>query len=275
MASVTKRISEVKQPRGGYLKPSLFEEIKISDDLELSGENISPIIIGLAVDYLTRFMLLKADENNTDMIQIKVDSFNISLKGYLTREHLLGEEAVKQDEDNQVEIDQLLDTINGLDDESIIAACKAVTYDVWYRNPMQALNSKNAMETNPDKDTVNNIRIMVTRSLNFWKLYGPVLVNGFTYNDAAYTDIITKADGDYLTNDTLWDFKVSKSKPTNKHTLQLLIYWIMGKHSKQVEFSNVNKLGIFNPRLNTVYLYDMDRLDKDVIKEVEEKVIGY
>ncbi len=34
MSSVTKRISEVKQPRGGYIKPSQFD-IKILDDREM------------------------------------------------------------------------------------------------------------------------------------------------------------------------------------------------------------------------------------------------
>ena len=32
-----------------------------------------------------------------------------------------------------------------------------------------------------------------------------------------YTETVSAGDGDFLTSDTLWDFKVSKSKPTNKH----------------------------------------------------------
>lgn len=36
MSSVTKRISEIKQPRGGYIKPSQFEIHKIEDGHILS-----------------------------------------------------------------------------------------------------------------------------------------------------------------------------------------------------------------------------------------------
>ena len=94
---------------------------------------------------------------------------------------------------------------------------------------------------------------MVERSIAFWKKYGPITKDGFTFEKNGYTKTVDSGDGDYLTEDTLWDFKVSKSKPTNKHTLQLLMYWIMGQHSGKPEFKNITKLGIFNPRLNTVY----------------------
>ena len=58
------------------------------------------------------------------------------------------------------------------------------------------------------------------------KMYGPVVKDGFTF-DGGYTDIVTAGDGDFLTFDTLWDFKVSIKPPTNANTLQLLMYYIM------------------------------------------------
>ena len=90
-----------------------------------------------------------------------------------------------------------------------------------------------------------------------------------------YTPIVDSGDGDFLTADTLWDFKVSKTKPTNKHTLQLLMYWIMGKHSGQDIFKSITKLGIFNPRLSTVYLLEMSKVSADIIETVEREVICY
>lgn len=91
----------------------------------------------------------------------------------------------------------------------------------------------------------------------------------------AYTDTVNSGDGDYLTTDTLWDFKVSKSKPTNKQTLQILMYWIMGKHSGKEEFKGINRLGLFNPRLNTIYLLSTDKIPAEVIASVENEVICY
>ncbi len=59
MCSVTQRISKIKQPRGGYIKPKEFEQISLDggsiDDLHPE-ENVSPGLVGIAVDYLTRFM---------------------------------------------------------------------------------------------------------------------------------------------------------------------------------------------------------------------------
>ena len=111
--------------------------------------------------------------------------------------------------------------------------------------------------------------------VKFFQEYGPVVCDGFTFEGGGYTDTVDTGDGDFLTEDTLWDFKVSKSKPTNKHTLQLLMYWIMGQHTLREEFRRISKLGIFNPRLNTVYLYDLSNISLDVVKEVEREVICY
>lgn len=44
------------------------------------------------------------------------------------------------------------------------------------------------------------------------KAFGPVTADGFTM-EGAYTATITTGDGDFLTKDTLWDFKVTTSKP--------------------------------------------------------------
>ena len=57
MASVTQRIKQIKQPRGGYLKPSGFEKKEFIDNEILKEENIHSSLVGLAVDYLTRLML--------------------------------------------------------------------------------------------------------------------------------------------------------------------------------------------------------------------------
>ena len=170
---------------------------------------------------------------------------------------------------------KLLMEIKGLDNISIINACKMVTYDVWYRNPMVAMTARGAEDTNPDLETIENIKIMVERSVKFWEEFGPIIQDGFTFEPNGYTDTVDTGDGDYLTVDTLWDFKVSKSKPTNKHTLQLLMYWIMGQHSGQKVYKNITRLGIFNPRLNFVYTLDLVDIAPEIIEEIERDVICY
>lgn len=58
MSSVTNRIREIKQPRGGYVHLSDFENYVFNDGyLPYTEENIHASIVGMAVDNLTRLML--------------------------------------------------------------------------------------------------------------------------------------------------------------------------------------------------------------------------
>ena len=199
----------------------------------------------------------------------EIEAFKISCMGAKVAEDLFNQKSAL---DNAF---KLLTGITGLDNSSIINACKLVTYDVWYRNPMCAMMAKSAEDINPDLETINNIRIMVERSMYFWNEFGPITKDGFTFEPSGYTDIVNTGDGDYLTVDTLWDFKVSKSKPTNKHTLQLLMYWIMGQHSGQEIYKDIKNIGIFNPRLNVVYTLELTNISPEIIKQVEKDVICY
>lgn len=278
MSTVTVRIRQIKQPRGGFIKPSEFTARLLEDDNVLNDEeNVHGSVIGICVDYLTRFIM------NND----KQEAFNISIQG--------AEIAETHGKKGLLEIAMnLLEGITGLDDESIINACKVVTFDVWKRNFPNAKMTKGYKETNPDESTIANIRILVNRSLYFFESYGPIVKAGFIFEPVSpsaeayhnmrlsqkgsyggYTPTVQTGDGDFLTKDTLWDFKVSKSKPTSRDTLQLLMYWIMGQHSGQDVFKSIDKLGIFNPRLNTVYTLDMKKVSKEIIDTVENDIICY
>ncbi len=262
MSSVTQRIGEIKQPKGGYIKPSQFESKILNDNETLhETENIHASVVEMAVDYLTRLVMC-ASVN---------DAFRISL---------WGAECATNWIPNAIDIGHnLAENIKGIDDQSIINACKLVTFDVWYRNTGAALMAfNNSNSTNPkipDIYTIKNIQIMVQRGINFFKKYGPIVKDGFEFNEKAFTSTVGAGDGDFLTVDTMWDFKVSKTKPTSKHTLQLLMYWIMGQHSGEKEFKNITNLGIFNPRLNTVYTLPISKIARETIKTVEKEVIGY
>lgn len=78
-----------------------------------------------------------------------------------------------------------------------------------------------------------------------------------------------------MTKDTLWDMKVLKKEIENKHTYQLLVYYLMGLHSKDPRYKSIKYLGIFNPRLNKVYRYNVDNISLETILRIEEEVIGY
>lgn len=250
MYSVTQRIKKIKQPWGGYIKRTDFYAIELNDGIELNeNENVHPCLIGLVVDYMTRFAM------NTSLDE----AFKISL---------LGAERIHESDN----ANKLISQIKGLDDESLICACKLVGYDVCFRADRK--HYKPVTEIKPDKKTIENIYLMIQRSVSFWQQYGPIIKDGFTF-EGGYTSIVSTGDGDYLTNDTLWDFKVSKEEPKSKYTLQLLMYYIMGIHSVHEEFDSIKKLGIYNPRKNKVYLLNISDIPQNVIDKVSHNVIGY
>lgn len=250
MVSVSNRSTNYKQPRGGYISPKVFSVEDLSDGYILNEkENIHATVAGLVVDYLTRFL------NGTRA----EDAFQISLLG--ARNVRAFDAASK-----------LLANIKGLDDESIKNACQLVPFDTAYRVGPQFYDASKVVV--PDEATISNIRIMVNRSLDFIAQYGPITKDGFTL-EGGYTSIIDSGDGDFLTDNTLWDFKVSKSAPTNKITLQLLIYFLMGKQSTHADFNDIENIGIFNPRLHKVYVLNVASIDPIIIEEVRRDVIGY
>lgn len=259
MYSVTKRIGMVKQPRGGYINKKEFSLVQLNDGIALNeSENIHASLVGLVVDYMTRFMMGTAKE----------EAFSISLKGARNLDIITKDE--RQSATKNAE--KLLSNIKDMNKESITNACKMVGYDVCFRAGI--MGYKPVEEINPDTDTIENIITMINRSISFWKEYGPIIKDGFTF-EGGYTDTISAGDGDYLTKDTLWDFKVSKDEPKPKYTLQLLVYYIMGMHSIHNEFKSIKKLGIYNPRMNKIYIVDIDSISTKVIDEVSKDVIGY
>ena len=132
------------------------------------------------------------------------------------------------------EAERLLRKINTVDMESVVAAYKLVKYDVYART---------GTEYNPElvkgeipEDIIWNTIKLIKRTCVFFKRSGPVIKIGFTF-EGGYTSLVSSGDGDYLTKETLWDLKVSKSQMNTQNTLQILMYYILGVHSVHKEFS--------------------------------------
>lgn len=250
--SVTKRIKQVKQPRGGYIKPKDLTETTLDGggaDALNPKESVHASLVGMAVDYLTRLMLGASVE----------EAFRISWFGA----EMIGEGK---------KAETLMAGVTGLDNRSIINGIKLTGFDVCFRSGI--MGYKPVDDINPDIDTIENVRVMVERALSFFEQYGPKVLDSFTF-EGGYSATVSTGDGDFTTQDTLWDFKVSKTPPKKEHTLQLLVYWRMGLHSIHPEFKSIQYLGIYNPRLNTIYRIAVDEIPQDVIEQVETEVIGY
>ncbi len=257
--SVTRRVSQVKQPRGGYVNPRSMDVRVLGEGMEglEPAENVHPALVGLAVDYLARFMAGTPAE----------EAFAISLKGAAMRDEAMGRCGV-----TEAAALELVASIRGLDEASVAAALKLCGCDAGFRSGVEHVTPPPAIS--PDAATVSNVVTMVKRSLAFFDEYGPVVCDGFTF-EGGYTEQVASGDGDFLTKDALWDFKVSKNGPTKEHTLQLLMYWRMGLRSVHPEFKAVRRLGTYNPRRNEVGTIETTSIPDDVIEAVERDVIGY
>ncbi|MFJ3956366.1 hypothetical protein [Arthrobacter sp. NPDC090010] len=248
----------MKQPRGGYINPrSLDTEVLSNHAVLNSTENVHASITGMAVDYLTRLASGASP----------MEAFETSLRGA----YLLEQAAIPALSDAKEALGELKPGILP-SVAAVVAACRLVRYNVVFRTGPGMYNPYAQPE--PDPATIENIQTMVARAAAFFAQYGPIMLDGFTF-DGAYTEIVTAGDGDFLTSDTLWDCKVSVKGPTKDHTLQVLMYYLMGMKSGRAEFQWITHLGVFNPGLNTVYRIKVAGIPDDVITEVSRDVIGY
>ena len=255
--SVTARIREITQPLRGYVSTKWFREYYYNDGKQITSlETGLESIQGLAVDYLLRFMTGSSKE----------DSFNIPILGAREIDKVMG------NNNEFLRLTSYLERIIGLDDKSIIAACKLTGYDSACRRGVKTFVDIDTIK--PTKRVINNVRLMVQRGISFFEKNGPIVLSGFDF-EGAYTKIISSGDGDYLTTDTLWDLKCTNKSINKDYSLQLLIYYLMGYHSVHPEFKNIKKLGIFNPLQNSSYVVSIADIPSDVLYRVSNEVIGY
>ena len=256
--SVTQRIKFVNQPRGGLLPMSLFNTIPYNDKRTLfARESIHPSLVGLAVDYLTRMLVSNQPPD---------EAFDISLAGA----RIMLESGYFDEFKYAYE---LVGNIHDLSDASVAAACRLVGYDSCMRAGIQAY--KSVRDIDVDVNTISNVRTMVRRGVAYLNDVGPVVSTEPTFEGGGYTNLVAFGDGDYTTDTAFIDFKVIRSDPKPEHTLQLLMYYLMAKHSCQPKYANLSKLAIFNPRKNIEYVCSVSSIPSDIIATVERDVIGY
>lgn len=250
MTAVTHFINLNKQPRGGYLPIKHFEKKVLSTSKKLydfSSENIHSSLVGIAVDYLTRF---QCDYD-------KKNAFKISLKGARAA-------------NKTKEGDILLSRIEkSLTNESIKATCRIVSFDMAYRTGTY-LPPRDPIE--PNKETIENIAEMVKRSCNYLNKFPLKPLYGIQFNIPAEYSHVTIGDCDFLTHNTLIDLKVSKNPPTNKDSFQLLIYYLLGMKIPHYteKFANLEYLTIFNPRLSTEWVFSIKNIEPKTIEDIEK-----
>lgn len=257
MLSVTQRIKYVSQPKNGYIPKGLFQKDIYIDDEEIADiESAYTSIQGMAVDYLTRFILSGNRE----------EAFDISRRGALKIDEFFGKSLETK------RFNRLLSQIKGLDDDSIIATCRIVAYDSAFRTGrpyIQRIERKDITG-----ELIQNIRVLVSRTLRFFDRIDSIVMNGFSF-EGGYTDLVSSGDGDYLTRTRLVELKTSKEQFSSKWSLQVLMYYLLGIHSIHDEFQYVEKLCIFNALQNVSYTIELSEISDEIKYIVSHEILGY
>ena len=246
---VTYRVKQVHQPRGGLIRLESFNKIHSGYPVFKGNVNVHPSLVGLAVDYLTRFMITK----NVDT------SFKISIVGATLLRQL------------DTVLLELMPNIKGLDDLSIRCALKLVSFDVVFRAGASAYKELDMDLIN--EDTISFIRQLVKNSLDYFLNLEPIKHVGFRF-EGGYTKYINAGDGDFLTEHYLIDLKTSIKEPSSRDTLQILVYYLLGKNSGKSEFKNITHIGIYNPVLCNAYTLKVSDINKQIFDDIARYVVG-
>ena len=214
-------------------------------------EAVSPALVGLAVDYLTRVSMGEELADVFVPAQLGAD--------------ILRKEKVFQ---------QLLTQVTGTDVRSVRATIMLSTFDAAYRAGIHAYQP--VAEAAIDDASVTNVQRMVERMSVFTQQYGPPVATGMTFEGGGYTSVVSQGDADFLFPKMLVDMKVSKRKPQGATWLQLAMYWRMGLRCAAHEmYVPVEKLVVANPRLNKVCALPVSGLSEEFVWSVDHEVIGY
>lgn len=249
--TVTEIVNKIKQPHGGYIQTRWFKQYSYDDGIILNkSENILANIIGLCVEYLTQKFLGFETEYVFKSCLYGVNNYLI-FKGetdnsyfkYILRE---------------------IDKAYELTDDVIKYALELCSYDVCYKTG-DCSYFKPIPE--PNVETIENIRTMVKRGITFFEKEGIPCECGFSVSDVTPNIV---GFGDFLTDDTIIDFKTVNGGLTAKYTLQLFLYYRLGIFSNNRNLWNVSNIGIFNPRLNKYYVLNVNDIPEDVLNTLDE-----
>ena len=205
MTTVTHFVNKTKQPYGGFLPIRKFKKNNIGSGetlCDLSEENVYASIVGMVVDYLTRYRLTSDFE----------ESFKFSIKGALFAGRF----------DEVQELQTIIDGPNW--NKAVIAACELVRYDIVYRTGM-FVEPKNREK--PNIKTIDNITRLIDRTCSYLEGCGRIVGLGTSFELSPKNWKVTKGDCDFITQNMLIDLKVSVKAPTSKETMQILVYYIL------------------------------------------------
>ncbi|MDO4220188.1 MAG: hypothetical protein Q4D22_03095 [Candidatus Saccharibacteria bacterium] len=261
------------QSRGGFIHPKDMAESSFDEDkfslytyaqlVETSYIGIPPSSLGTLFDYLLRTeMYISSGVETMDAI---MNSFFTSVKG-----------ATRVNEFDKVRdlMINLYDCYNRKKEnyrKIVSLAVQLVRYDTAFRSGYFDPNEKPYKVAEEEASIID---YMLKATQIYLMTHEKITRLGVSFN-AIGAKNCAPSDADLLGEDALIDIKLIRKEPTSQHTLQLLLYYIMGLHEYHDEFVGVKYLKVLNPRKGKIYSYDIAKIDIDTLKHVEKNIMGY
>lgn len=280
MSSVSEIVERFEQPAFGVLPVSLFEKKELRQDAyKLSGKSSIPAIhLGLIVDYCVKYIL---GVKLSDILHVEYAGYAEHIRVSAVRYfNSLSESALTQiyieDERKNICLSDFVSKVENAKtfDEFVTNMLYVIQYGDFVRNIRYAYDRiGEVFTTELSNDELQDILIMFMRTQSWVKKFDKA-VPMYKFKPYGYNNTVTSGEGDFCTKYTLWDLKVANGDPTTKDTLQLLIYYIMAKHSGNRLYNNVNSVGVYNPKLDAIWTCKMDSVDSSIINMVT-KMLGF
>lgn len=259
------------QPRGGFLPPKNFTAKPLTDnpryiklvEICCKGGVLAPQSLGLVFDYILRVdMAIIVGTNPADAV---LNAFEVSLLGAKVVNKL--DDALKL----AAKIANLFEERHKNFKKIVQTASELVVYDTVFRAGYYNPDAEPPKINDGDR---NAIELMLAATEAYLLEKEHLVSLGFGFGALA-AEKVASSDGDILTADSVIDLKCSVKEPTSKHTLQLLLYYILGLHEHSDLFRPLKYIKIINPRLGMVYSYEISKIDLEVLKHIESEIMGY
>lgn len=261
------------QPYGGFIPPKDMVVELLDDnprdqyerlvDMSCKMGSLRAQTLGLVFDYLLRTEI--ALMAGVDLIEAIFNAFKVSFMG--------ADLAYKYDEAETLAL-KLADLYQKKKrDSKKIAqvASELVVFDAVFRAGYYNPDAEPSKVNDGDKNALD-LMLGATECYLLKKQQLTSLGFGFT---AIGAENVAPSDGDLLTKDSVIDIKCSVNEPTSKHTLQLLLYYILGLHEQPDAFKPLKYVKILNPRLGRIYSYEIAKVDVENLKHIEGEIMGY
>lgn len=222
-------------------------------ELPVGSERIDPPTVATAVHYLTRWVLSAVPAR-----QVFELAYNAAV-------------LVGQEEEAKSCIRDLDAAPQRLKARTVEAAVKLSVYEAVCRQGVSYFNR--LAYPAPYEYELKHIADLVNRAKKFFLSQG-IIKTQITF-DGVNTRHHLKGAVSYLSDDTLWEMKVSKNlHPTSADKIALIVYLIMLRREGRDITNSITKIGLYQANINQSCVFDINTLDPDVYDDIERLIYG-